>query len=408
MGVEQHKKKKHFFLSKIARRFLRTEAAGGVLMMLSAALAIVIANSGFSDIYQQLLHTPFTVSYANRIISFSIQHFIQDVLMVIFFLLVGLELKREAKEGFLAQKEQIILPLVAAVGGMLFPAIIFTAINYSFPENLKGWAIPSATDIAFALGVLSLLGRNIPHSLKIFLLAIAIFDDIGAILIIAIFYSTDINMLAFTFALAGVLVLFALNRLKITVLTPYILTGVYLWFCLHYSGIHTTIAGVLVGVSVPMRTKQNDASSPVNKAIHFLHPWVAFAILPVFALSSAGVNLSGVSFSDILNPLPMGIAASLFWGKQIGILLASVIIVRSGISKLPENTTWLHIYAISIIAGIGFTMSLFIGMLAFPEHLQDQVKIGVMAGSLLSSAFGIIILKLIPYLVKKHPNGYSG
>ncbi len=378
-------------------------------MMLSAAMAMITANSSFNNLYQQLLHNLITVSYSDgEKISFSAQHFIHDVLMVVFFLLVGLELKREIKEGFLAKKEQILLPLFAATGGMLFPALIFIFMNQQTPENIRGWAIPSATDIAFALGVLSLLGKSVPNSLKVFLLAVAIFDDIGAILIIALFYSTDINILALAFSFAGIAVLFTLNRLSITIIAPYLLTGVYLWFCLHYAGIHTTIAGVLVGIAIPMRTKQNDTRSPVNKMIHFLHPWVAFLILPIFAFSSAGVELGNISFSDILNPLPASIAVSLFFGKQAGIVIASLIAVKSGIARLPENTTWPHIYAISIMAGIGFTMSLFIGILAFPEAMQNQVKIGVIAGSLLSSLFGIIALKLTLCWAKKHRNEYSG
>ncbi len=390
-----------FLLPKLIRRFLEMEASGGIIMMLTAALAMIAANSGFSESYYNFIKMPITIGYGDSATSEPLSVWVKDVLMVLFFLLVGLELKREAVDGFLAKKEQIFLPLFAALGGMVAPALIFIAINRNIPENLAGWAIPSATDIAFALGVLMLIGRSIPPALKIFLLAIAIFDDLGAILIIALFYSGTINLTALFLSFMGIAMLIILNRLRISLIMPYLLVGVYLGFCLHHAGIHTTIAGVLVGLFLPMRCKDNEVRSPVNQAIHFLHPWVGFIILPLFAFTSAGVNLSDISFAEILKPLPLGIAMALFFGKQIGIFGTTLAIVKTGFAKLPENTTWLHIYGISIIAGIGFTMSLFIGILAFPEAMQNEIKIGVICGSLLSIIFGASVLGFYSLLGKK-------
>ncbi len=380
-------------LPPFIRRFIERESASGIVMIVAALLALIAANTGLYPHYKALIGTPVTFGYGDAIATEPLKVWVKDILMVLFFLLVGLELKREMAEGFLSRKDQIILPLIAAVGGMALPALIFLSVNASFPEYRAGWAIPSATDIAFALCVLMLAGRGIPASVKIFLLAIAIFDDLGAILIIAFFYSGTLNIMALGLAAAGIGCLFLFNRLRVSAISPYIVIGTYLWFCFYHSGIHTTVAGVIVGLMIPMRSKENSNQSPVNTCIHFLHGWVGFIILPVFAFTSAGVNFDGMALSDILKPLSLGILLALFLGKQIGIFGATWLAVKSGFARLPEQAGWLHIYGVSIIAGIGFTMSLFIGLLAFPEALQNEVKVGVLAGSLLSALWGTIILK---------------
>jgi Na+:H+ antiporter, NhaA family len=275
---------------------------------------------------------------------------------------------------------------------MMMPALVFFGLNYTHPENWAGWAIPSATDIAFALCILILVGRNIPPAVKIFLLAIAIFDDLGAILVIAFFYSGALNLTALALTGLGIFALYALNRAHVSIISPYLLVGIYMWFCLYHAGIHTTVGGVLVGLFIPMYCRDNQDHSPVNQSIHFLHPWVGFIILPLFAFTSAGINFVGVSVADILKPLPLGIALALFFGKQIGIFGITFALIKSGLVKMPQGATWLHLYGVSVLAGIGFTMSLFIGILAFPEAMQNAVKIGVIGGSLLSTVWGAVIL----------------
>lgn len=376
---------------KFIRRFLAMEAAGGILMIAAAALAMLAANSPFAELYQSFILMPVAIGFGEQVASHTLSHWVKDVLMVFFFLLIGLELKREMAEGVLARRDQILLPLVAALGGMVAPALVYLLINTGIPQNFSGWAIPSATDIAFALCVLMMVGKGVPPAAKIFLLAIAIFDDLGAILVIAFFYSGGVQWGAVGMAGLGVAALFALNRLGVARILAYLAIGVYLWFCLHAAGIHTTIAGVLVGVLMPMRVRDR---SPVNHTIHFLHPWVGFFILPIFAFTSAGVSLAGISLQDALAPLPLGIALGLFLGKQIGIFGATWAMVKSGFAKLPEGTSWLHIYGVSVVAGIGFTMSLFIGILAFPEAMQNEVKIGVIGGSLLSTLWGIAVFRV--------------
>lgn len=373
---------------------MEMEASSGVLMIAAALLAMLAANSAIYPHYQELIYTPIGFSFGERVVEEPLKVWIKDIFMVFFFLLIGLELKREAVEGFLADRKQILLPLLAAAGGMAVPALIFFGFNYHVPENWAGWAIPSATDIAFALCVLMLAGRGTPASVKIFLLAIAIFDDLGAILIIAFFYSGALNLMALTLAMVGVAALVALNRLRVSLIMPYMLTGVYLWFCLYHAGIHTTIAGVLVGLMMPMRCADHPQHSPVNQLMHFLHPWVGFFILPVFAFTSAGVSFAGIGFAHLFDPLPLGIALALFFGKQVGIFGTTYALVRSGIASLPQGATWLQIYGVSVIAGIGFTMSLFIGILAFPDALQAEVKIGVIGGSLLSTLWGAVIFQI--------------
>ena len=370
----------------IVQRFLKLEAAGGIIMLAATAFALFAANSVLGDWYEDVIHYPISIGY-----DWPLSHWVSEVLMVVFFLVVGLELKREMVEGFLSKRDQIILPGLAALGGMVVPALLFLLINADIPANYTGWAIPSATDIAFAVCVLTLAGRGTPPAIKIFLLAIAIFDDLGAILIIAFFYSGIQSVTALALVGLGIVILALLNRAKINTLAPYILTCIYLWFCLHEAGVHTTIAGVLTGLMMP--TKGREGASAVDRLLHMLHPYVAFGVMPLFAFVSAGVSLEGISPEVLLSPIPLGIALGLFFGKQIGIFGVTWLCIKTNIAKLPEGANWLHIYGVSILAGIGFTMSLFIGMLAFPEALQPEVKIGVLGGSLLSTIWGALVLK---------------
>jgi NhaA family Na+:H+ antiporter len=375
--------------------FMQTESASGVIMIICAILAILVVNSPFSASYNELIHTKISFGFQDNIVTETLSHWVKDILMVFFFLIIGLELKREMCEGFLSKRDQIALPLAAAIGGMLVPAMIFFGINYNSPETIHGWAIPSATDIAFALALLTMLGRNIPPAIKIFLLAVAIFDDLGAILIIATFYNTGISFVPIMLAMAGISALALLSYLRTSIITPYILIGILLWFCFYSSGIHTTLVGVIVGLSIPMRDADDPRHSPVNKLMHFLHSWVSFFVLPIFAFTSAGVDLRGISLSSFFEPLPFGIAVGLFFGKQIGIFGVSFLLIKSKLVSMPEATKWCHFYAVSVVAGIGFTMSLFIGMLAFSDPLlQEMVKVGVISGSVLCIIWSAIVLRV--------------
>ena len=383
------------------REFMETESAGGIIMMLFAALAIVIANSPFADLYRHFISTPLTLSFNESVYSEPLKHWVKDVLMVFFFLLIGLELKREMVEGFLSKRDQILLPLFAALGGMAIPAFIFLSLNYQHPDTIHGWAIPSATDIAFALAVLSIAGKGIPPSVKLFLLAIAIFDDLGAIMVIALFYNTDLSVFPLLLATGGAVVLYALNRLGVTLILPYLLVGTFLWFCFHHSGIHTTLAGVIVGFAIPLHNTKRQDHSPLGDCMKLLHPWVSFMILPLFAFTSAGVDLSGLSAETLFSPLPLGIALGLFIGKPIGIFGVSFLLIKYGKVSMPESARWRDLYAVSVIAGVGFTMSLFIGMLAFSTPLiQEWVKAGVLSGSMLCIIWAALIMRLFCQSVK--------
>jgi len=386
-------------LPRLISDFMKTESSSGIVMIVFAALALIAANSPWSALYKEFINISIGFSVNDATAVEPLKVWVKDILMVFFFLIVGLELKREMREGFLSRRDQILLPLLAAVGGMVAPAVIFFALNHGHPANLAGWAIPSATDIAFALCVLMLVGKNIPPAVKIFLLAIAIFDDLGAILIIAAFYNSALALMPLSLALVGFLLLILLNRRNVTALAPYMLTGIYLWFCLYHSGIHTTIAGVAVGMAIPMRDKDRLHHSPLNHAMHLLHPWVSFIVLPIFAFTSAGVSFAGMEIGDLFKPLPLGIALGLFFGKQIGIFGTTWLLVAMRLANKPEGASWAHLYGVSIIAGIGFTMSLFIGLLAFNDpQMQEMVKIGVIFGSLLSTLGGFIVLR---WLIKE-------
>jgi NhaA family Na+:H+ antiporter len=375
--------------SSVFRAFLKGEASGGIVLMLAAALGLIIANSTWAPAYFSVLKT-----YVGGL---SLHHWINDALMALFFLLVGLEIKREFLDGQLSRWSQRILPGLAAVGGMVAPALIYVAFNAGHPETLRGWAIPAATDIAFALGVLALLGKRVPFSLKVFLTAVAIIDDLLAVIVIALFYTEELSL--FWLGLAGValLGLILLNRMRVRTLLPYLLIGAVLWFLVLKSGVHATLAGVALALTIPITLSPaapDSATSPLHILEHALHPWVAFLVVPIFGFANAGVSLAGMSWAALLAPVPLGVAAGLFLGKQVGVFGVTWLAIRMRLAEKPAQATFAQIYGVSLLAGIGFTMSLFIGMLAFEdsEALQSAVKIGVLAGSLVSALCGAVVL----------------
>jgi Na+:H+ antiporter, NhaA family len=378
------------------RDILKGEAGGGLVLMAAAALALMVANSALAPSYFGVLKT-----YVGGL---SILHWINDALMALFFLLVGLEIKREFLDGQLASWRRRMLPGVAAAGGMLAPAIIYLAMNAGSAETLRGWAIPTATDIAFALGVLALLGSRVPVSLKIFLTALAIIDDLGAVAIIAAFYTADLSLAWLGFAGIILALLGGLNRTGVERLLPYLMLGAALWFFTLKSGVHATVAGVALSLTIPLRRSPghpDDTKSPLHVLEHALHPWVAFLIVPLFGFANAGVSLSGLSGAVLFAPVTLGIAAGLFVGKQIGVFAATWAAVKLKLADRPVDASWAQVYGVAILCGIGFTMSLFIGLLAFPASpvLQDEVKVGVLFGSILSGAVGALVMGLAP---RKH------
>lgn len=381
-------------ISRRLEKFLQSESTGGILMIVTTIIAMIVANGATAQWYQSFVNTTISVGFGSGGMYAPLNEWVKDVLMVFFFLLVGMELKREMLEGFLADKKQILLPLFAATGGMAVPAMVFLLFNHNIPEHSNGWAIASATDIAFAVCILMLAGRALPPALKIFLLAIAIFDDLGAILIIAFFYSAEMTMMPLLMVAGGIGILVLLNRLRVMSISAYMVAGVILWVLLHHSGIHTTVGGVLVGMAIPLRDLRDESHSPLNTCMHFLHPWVSFLILPIFAFTAAGINLHNMRMDSLFKPLVLGVALGLFIGKQLGIFGTTWLIIKLGFATLPEGVNWRQIYGASIIAGIGFTMSLFIGALAFDNiAMQEQVKLGVMAGSLLAALSGWAVLR---------------
>ena len=373
--------------------FFRLEAASGLLLLISAAIALIVSNSSLSSIYFETLESYFFIGVNNIGIKMSLLHWINDALMAVFFFFVTLEIKREFLQGELSNPKQALLPIIAAVGGMLVPALIYVYINFQTGDTLRGWAIPSATDIAFSLGVLSLLGSRVPISLKVFLTALAIIDDLGAIVIIAFFYTGDLSVNYLSLLLLTFICLIFLNKFNVRKFIPYLLLGLILWFFTHESGVHATISGVLLATVIPHRKKEKDFSL-LTKIEHGVSPYVAFGIMPLFALANAGVSLEGMNFNSLLYPVPLGILLGLFLGKQIGVLLFSLVSIKLNIAQMPNNANWLNFYGVGVLTGIGFTMSLFIGNLAFIENTQyiGGVKIGVLSGSLLSTIFGYFLL----------------
>lgn len=382
------------------QEFLRLEAAGGLVLMAAAVVAMVVANSPLAGFYAELLSLPVAVTIGGAGIDKPLLLWINDGLMAIFFFLVGMELKREVLEGHLSSLRQASLPAVAAVGGMAAPAVLYALWNWQDSVAMQGWAIPAATDIAFALGVLSLLGERVPPALKAFLLSVAIFDDLGAIVVIALFYTSDLSLLSLAVAGGLLLGLVGLNRFGVTKPAAYILIGVPLWIAVLKSGVHATLAGVLVAMAIPLRSTghlpSGQGESLLRRLEHTLHPWVAFGVLPVFAFANAGVPLAGVSIADVLHPVPMGIITGLFIGKQIGIVVLCWIAVTWGLATLPEGVGWRQLHATALLCGIGFTMSLFIASLAF-EHGATAYwgleRLGILIGSLMAGAVGYAVLR---------------
>lgn len=381
----------------ILNSFIKQDAAPGIVLMIAAALALVINNSPLSLFYQQFLDVPIAVQVGPLEIAKPLLLWVNDGLMAVFFFIVGLEIKREIMEGQLSSFDRAALPLVAAVGGMVAPAIIFVFINWGVPANIDGWAIPAATDIAFALGVLALLGPRVPVALKVLLLAVAIIDDLGAIIIIALFYTDQLSVASLLIGTVGLAILIAMNRFGVARTAPYILVGTFMWVAVLKSGVHATLAGVLVALTIPLRLPKNapaDAKSLLKSIEHSLHPWVAFLVLPMFAFVNAGVSLKGMQLADLIAPLPLGIALGLFFGKQIGVFGFSYIGAKTGLCRLPDGVNWAKVYGVACLTGIGFTMSLFIGTLAFDSSEQlNAVRLGVLMGSILSALLGFAILR---------------
>jgi NhaA family Na+:H+ antiporter len=373
--------------------FMKMEAAGGIVLVLATVVAMVVANSALSADYLNWLQTHLSIGFGNLSLDKSVSHWINDGLMVIFFLVVGLELKREIVEGQFADRANITLPIIGAIGGMAVPMLIYAGINWGDSAAMRGTAIPAATDIAFALGILGLLGSRVPMALKMLLLAIAVADDLGAIIIIAIFYTDHLSVVGLITACALVGILLTLNRFNIKNLWMYLFFGVLLWLAVLNSGVHATIAGVLLGLLIPLGKGDQDGIS--EKLLHTLHPWVAFVILPIFAFANAGVPLAGMSLSNLLEPVPLGIAAGLFIGKQIGVFGFIWISVRLGLAKLDESINWASLFGMAMLCGIGFTMSLFVGSLSFDaSHLEYILthRLGILTGSFMAAVFGFLVL----------------
>ncbi len=385
------------YLSKPFKWFFRLEAASGLVLLFAAIIALIISNSFLSEVYFSTLNKYLFIGINNFGLKLSVLHWINDALMAIFFFFVTLEIKREFLQGELSNIKQALLPIIAAVGGMLVPALFYVFVNLGDSETLNGWAIPSATDIAFSLGVLSLLGKRVPLSLKVFLTALAIIDDLGAIVIIALFYSGDLSITYLSLMLLAFIILLVINKFNVRKFLPYLIIGIFLWDFTHNSGIHATIAGVLLAMTIPHRKKEKDYSLLI-KIEHAISPYVAFGIMPLFAFANAGVSLEGLSFASLLDKVPLGIVLGLFLGKQLGVFIFSYVSIKLKVAQMPNNTSWYNFYGVGVLTGIGFTMSLFVGNLAFVENMQymDGVKIGVLTGSLLSTVFGYFLILLTP------------
>jgi NhaA family Na+:H+ antiporter len=390
------------------KRFFQLEAAGGLLLIAAAALALLINNSPLSWLYNGLLDTPVVAQVGALKIAKPLLLWINDGLMALFFLLIGLEVKREVLQGHLSRPSQIVLPGVAAIGGMVVPALIYWALNRDDPAAMSGWAIPMATDIAFALGVLALLGKRVPVSLKLFLMTLAIIDDLGAIIVIALFYSGELSTLSLSLAGASILTLIAMNRLGVAKLAPYLLVGLVLWVCVLKSGVHATLAGVVLAFCIPLKNSGQSASA-LQTLEHALHPWVAYAILPVFAFANAGVSLTGVSLDSFTHHVPMGIAAGLLLGKMLGVFGLTWLAIKTGMATLPAGANWGQVLGVSILCGIGFTMSLFVGSLAFVPGQSEFAgvdRMGILTGSILAALIGYAITALSsrkPVLTSHYP-----
>jgi len=382
---------------KVIEQFMQKEAAPGILLISATVLALLLSNTIMSPLYESFLHIPVEIRIGSLYLDKSLYHWVNDGLMAIFFLLIGLEVKREALEGHLSSLKQVSLPGIAAIGGMVVPAAIYLAFNSNNPIAVNGWAIPTATDIAFALGILSLLGKRVPVSLKIFLMALAIIDDLGAIVIIAIFYTTDLSTLSITVAFVSLLALIALNMFGVTKKAAYFIVGTILWISVLKSGVHATLAGVALAFTIPLNAKDKNKQpiSPLKDIEHGLHFWVAFFILPLFAFVNAGVNITEISLQQMSGSVPMGIMLGLFIGKQLGVFGFSWLAIKLQLAELPKGSNWLQLYGVSLLTGIGFTMSLFIVSLAFEddEIFQYTDKLAILIGSFVSGVMGYLVLK---------------
>ncbi len=381
------------YLTAPFKWFFKLEAASGLVLLIAAIIALILSNTNLSDLYFGVLNTYFLIGTKDFGLNLTILHWINDALMAIFFFIVTLEIKREFIQGELSKPKQALLPIIGAVGGMAIPALIYVLINIDSPNTLRGWAIPSATDIAFSIGVLSLLGSRVPISLKVFLTALAIIDDLGAIIIIAFFYSSEVQYNYLLLMLISFIGLLFINKIGIKKFAPYLFVGILLWIFTHESGIHSTISGVLLAATIPHRKHEKDFSL-LLKLEHMLSPYVAFGIMPLFALANAGVVLENVTFNTMLSPVPLGIMCGLFFGKQIGVFVFSYFSIKFKLAEMPTNSNWVKFYAVGVLTGIGFTMSLFVGNLAFVDYLNnlDGVKIGVLVGSTLSALMGYFLL----------------
>ncbi len=381
----------------IFEKLIHKEASAGILLIIVTIFALILQNSALSEVYNSFLHTHVEIRFGNLQIAKPLLLWVNDGLMAVFFFLIGLEVKREVMEGHLSSMNQIALPGVAAIGGMVVPALVFIAFNQGESFAMNGWAIPTATDIAFALGILSLLGSRVPVSLKIFLMALAIIDDLGAIVIIALFYTSDLSMMSITIASCALIVLFTMNRMNVAKKAAYILVGIILWVSVLKSGVHATLAGVALAFLIPLTSTDKDGKifSMTKEMEHDLHYWVAFMILPLFAFVNAGVDLRGISIEEMFGPVPMGIMLGLFIGKQVGVFGFSWLVIKLGLASLPKDSNWMQLYGVSVLTGIGFTMSLFVDTLAYNDteiyHYAD--KLAILLGSLLSGIVGYLILK---------------
>ncbi|MEK9731849.1 MAG: Na+/H+ antiporter NhaA [Pelagibacteraceae bacterium] len=381
-------------ISSFFKWYIKHESTAGITLLIMTIIALIISNSGLSDDYFKALKTYYALGVGEFKLKLSLFHWINDALMAVFFLVVGLEIKREFVEGELSRPTQAALPILGAVGGMLVPALIYVGFNLQTPETLRGWAIPSATDIAFSIGILSLLGSRVPLSLKVFLVALAIIDDMGAVIIIALFYTTKLNITYLTLMFICFAILIIFNRLNVRYFSAYLIVGIFMWFFTHESGVHATIAGVLLAITIPHKTdKSHHGKSMLKHVEHSLAPYVSFIIMPIFAFANAGVNFDGMSIMQLFTPVPLGICLGLFIGKQLGVFAFSYAAIKFGLAEMPSGARWISFYGTGVLTGIGFTMSLFVGNLAFPNsEIIDGVKIGVLLGSLFSTLLGYALL----------------
>ena len=376
------------------REFLRLEATSGIVLMFAAGAALIFANSPLGDYYVEFLKIPGSIQVGELVIAKPLLLWVNDLWMAVFFFLIGLEIKREFIEGELSTRRDLILPAAGAIGGMAVPSLIFVAINWQDPVNLNGWAIPAATDIAFALGILALLGTRAPTSLKVLLTAIAIIDDLGAIVIIAVFYTANMSYTSLSLAAVAILGLIALNLFRVSHVAAYLIVGAILWICVLKSGVHATLAGVVTAFAIPLKVEDEDGHSLLKHLEHLLHPWVAFLVLPMFAFANAGISFEGINFGSFVEPVTLGISLGLIVGKQLGVFIPMWLCIKAGFAQMPKESNWIQLYAVSTLCGIGFTMSLFIGGLAFElSDFKAPVRLGVLTGSIVCALLGYALFR---------------